>query len=459
MKWPPYPKYKDSGVEWLRDMPERWKIKRGRFLFQLNPPHFTAPLSNSKFVSFVPMEAVETDGSIDVADARVIEDIGSGYTAFQDGDVIFAKITPCFENGKGALAHNLINERAYGSTEFHVLRVRNNLSNIFLYYVTKSTAFMKLGESEMYGAGGQKRVPAKFCLNFRFPFPSLKEQQAIATFLDKETGRIDALVAKKKALIEKLKEQRTAIISNAVTKGLPDDVAPRYGLKPYTRFKLSGVDWLGDVPEGWEVKRLKEIVKEPLSYGANASSEESNSYEPRYIRITDISPDGSLCPDSYRSLPMETAKPYLLRDGDILLARSGATVGKSFLYKESYGQCCFAGYLIRVRVNKKIASSNFIIFIMQSIAYWQYIASIQIQATIQNVSAEKYNELLIPLPSLKEQQAIADYLDEQTGKIDVLIAKLEQAITTLQEYRTALITAAVTGKIDVRHEAGMQEIS
>lgn len=86
-----------------------------------------------------------------------------------------------------------------------MLRVRNNLSNIFLYYVTKSTAFMKLGESEMYGAGGQKRVPAKFCLNFRFPFPSLKEQQAIATFLDKETDRIDALIAKRKRLLKSSK--------------------------------------------------------------------------------------------------------------------------------------------------------------------------------------------------------------------------------------------------------------
>lgn len=457
MKWPPYPKYKDSGVEWLGDMPEGWKIKRGRFLFQLNPPHFTAPLSNSKFVSFVPMEAVETDGSIDVADARVIEDIGSGYTAFQDGDVIFAKITPCFENGKGALAHNLINERAYGSTEFHVLRVRNNLSNIFLYYVTKSTAFMKLGESEMYGAGGQKRVPAKFCLNFRFPCPSLKEQQAIATFLDKETGRIDALVAKKKALIEKLKEQRTAIISNAVTKGLPVDVAPRYGLAPHTCFKPSSVDWLGEVPEGWGITKVGTGYQVTLGKMLQSDPQSIDDIRVPYFRAINVQWEQVINEVAEMWCSESDLKKYAVLKGDLLVCEGGE-VGRAAIYSRDDSLCIIQNALHRVRAFKGY-DIHYLLRILQHVAASGWFSVLCNKATIAHFTRDKFISLALPTPSLKEQQAICSYLDEQTGKIDALIAKLEQAITTLQEYRTALITAAVTGKIDVRHEAGMQEIS
>ena len=454
MKWQPYPKYKNSGVEWLGDVPEGWEIKQMKWISSVQRGASPRPIDDPVYFeddgeySWVRIADVTASDKYLNQTTQRLSELGSSLSVKIFPNQLFLSIAatvgkPCIAKIKCCIHDGFV----------HFPQLKENTEFMF-YIFACGQSYLGLGK-----LGTQLNLNTDTVGSIKIALPPHEEQQAIATFLDKETNRIDALIAKKKALVEKLKEQRTAIISNAVTKGLSADVAPRYGLKPHTHFKPSGVDWLGDVPEGWMVKRLKEIVKEPLLYGANASSEESNSYEPRYIRITDISPDGSLCPESYRSLPMETAEPYLLRDGDILLARSGATVGKSFLYKESYGQCCFAGYLIRARVNKKIASSNFVLFIMQSIAYWQYIASIQIQATIQNVSADKYNELLIPLPSLKEQQAITAYLDEQTGKIDALIAKLEQAITTLQEYRTALITAAVTGKIDVRHEAGMQEIS
>ncbi len=206
------------------------------------------------------------------------------------------------------------------------------------------------------------------------------------------------------------------------------------------------MEWLGEVPEHWEVKKLKYLLSEPLMYGANESAESNDRNFPRYIRITDMNDDGTLKDNTFRSLPMNIAKFYLLKNEDILLARSGATVGKSFYFQDIFGESCFAGYLIRARVNKNISLPRFVYLYFQSKIYWGFIFNNTIQATIQNVSAEKYNNFSITLPPLSEQQMIIEYLDEQTTKIDHAInIKLAQ-IEKLKEYKTVLINEVVTGK-------------
>jgi type I restriction enzyme S subunit len=216
--YPAYPKYKACGVVWLGDVPEGWDVKRGRFSFLVNPSSDTVrrldPLSE---VSFIPMESVGVDGGLSLEQEKPINEIGAGYTEFQNGDVVVAKITPCFENGKAALAKGLKNGAAYGTTELHVLRARRELDTGFLFYVVVSDTFRKLGEAEMYGAGGQKRVPPEFCKDFRISLPPPSEQTAIATYLDRETTKIDRMIAKVEAAIEKLSEYRTALITAAVT--------------------------------------------------------------------------------------------------------------------------------------------------------------------------------------------------------------------------------------------------
>ncbi len=218
--------------------------------------------------------------------------------------------------------------------------------------------------------------------------------------------------------------------------------------KPYPAYKDSGVEWLGGIPEQWRVMRLKFIAAEPLKYGANESAELNDPNLPRYIRITDISEDGSLRNDTYKSLPEEIAEPYLLKKGDLLFARSGATVGKSILYHESWGNACYAGYLIRLRINSHISNPNFISYFVTSSAYQNWLSSVFIQATIQNVSAEKYANLLVPVPSLPEQRAIITFLNHETARINALIAKKERLIELLQEKRAALISHAVTMGLD-----------
>jgi type I restriction enzyme, S subunit len=215
-------------------------------------------------------------------------------------------------------------------------------------------------------------------------------------------------------------------------------------LRPYPEYKACGAEWLGEIPARWLTKRLKFVAAEPLKYGANESAEANDPNLPRFIRITDIKDDGTLHDDTFKSLPEEVARPFLLKQGDLLLARSGATVGKTFMYRESWGKACHAGYLIRCRVNPALARPEFVAYFATTANYWGWLSSVFIQATIQNVSAEKYANLLLPIPPLDEQSVIVRFLDQETSRIDGLVAKKERLIELLQEKRTALISHAVT---------------
>ncbi|VBB48527.1 conserved hypothetical protein [uncultured Desulfatiglans sp.] len=438
-----YPAYKPSGVSWLGEIPAHWDPVRLRYRAKINPIRSEINgLPGTLDVSFVPMESVHEYGGLSLDQSRPLAEVSTGYTYFRDGDVLAAKITPCFENGKGAIAHELMNGIGFGTTELHVLRPHPSMDRHFLFYVTISHAFRHLGAAEMYGAGGQKRVPEIFIRDFRQSIPPLKEQRTIAAFLDHETARIDALIKKKQRQIELLQEKRLALITQAVTKGLDPDA----------KMKDSGVEWIGSIPAQWEVKRLKFVVSEPLKYGANEAAELDDPELPRYIRITDVDENGRLRDETFKSIPEDVARPYMLKEGDLLLARSGATVGKSFYYEPSWGRAAYAGYLIRARFDPTKTMPRFINYFTNSQQYWQWLGSSFIQATIQNVSAEKYANLIVPVPPFEEQKRIVSYLDSMWQRLNNMADKVRQSIQILKEYRSALISAAVTGKIDVRKE-------
>jgi len=444
MKWKAYPGYKPSGVEWLGEVPNSWPVTRLRFRAKINPSKAEINgVSGDTMVSFIPMEAVGEYGGLRLDQTKLLDEVANGYTYFREGDVVVAKITPCFENWKGSVAQGLENGLGFGTTELHVIRLADDLDRRYLFYLTITHAFRSVGASYMYGAGGQKRVPDDFIRNFRHPFPPSDEQRAIAAFLDRETGRIDALMEKKQRQVELLQEKRAALISHAVTKGL----------NPAAPLKSSGVEWIRQIPVHWELKRLKFLASEPLKYGANESAEIDDPDLPRYIRITDITEGGSLRDETFKSLAEDIAEPFILKNGDILLARSGATAGKTFMYQDSWGRACYAGYLIRLRANSLEAIPEFLYYFSNSSVYWGWLSSVFIQATIQNVSAEKYANMVVVTPPIEEQKEIVSFLDRETGKIDAHTAKIQESIDRLKEYRTALISAAVTGKIDVR-EAG-----
>lgn len=218
-------------------------------------------------------------------------------------------------------------------------------------------------------------------------------------------------------------------------------------MKRYPKYKDSGVKWIGEIPEHWEVMRMKSILNKPLQYGANESGIEYNDEQPRYIRITDITIDGNLKDDDKKSLSYEEAVPYLLNEGDILFARSGATVGKAFLYHEYMGTSAFAGYLIRATLNH-LFMPKMLFYYTQSSIYELWKNSIFIQSTIQNIGADKYKQLPLCVPTIPEQQAIVAYLDDKVGKIDRYISEKEKEIVALDELKQATIANAVTRGLD-----------
>lgn len=307
------------------------------------------------------------------------------------------------------------------------------------YWLGETLRVMNLGQ--LSTAAAQPGISVEVVNQQKIPFPPLEEQKCISKFIELKTVKIDNLINKKKELLEKLKDRRLTMITCAVTEGI----------NPQVPMKNSGDDFIGDIPEHWETRRLKFLTQGSLKYGANEAAESTDRDSPRYIRITDVKSDGTLHDHTFRSLDEETALPYLLKEGDILLARSGATVGKSFIYKRHWGKSAYAGYLIKFRTDVKLINSDFAYYFFNSSPYWRNINSTLIQATIQNFSAEKYGNLRVTLPPLEEQREIVEYLRLKLESTDIIMAKVQAAIDKLCEYRKALIFSAVSGKIDVRN--------
>ncbi len=446
----PYMTYRDSGVEWFDYLPSHWFVKRLKYVATTNDDALSDQDDPLRPVSYVDISSVDSTRGITQIEELVFEDAPSrARRLVRDGDTIVSTVRTYLR----AIAP--IGDpppTMVVSTGFAVIRPRN-LDPGFSAWALRGQGFVEEVVARSVGVS-YPAINAPEIGNIRIVVPPLDEQRDIAAFLDRETERIDSLIAKKRLLIERLQEYRTALITRTVTRGLPPEAARAAGLDPSPRLKPSGVEWLGDVPEHWNVKPLRRLLAEPLKYGANEAAEHDDPGHPRYVRITDIDDSDSLRDETFRSLPPDVAAPYLLEEGDLLLARSG-TVGKSFLYRQAWGQCAYAGYLIRARFHRRVVDSRFVRFFTASHTYWQWLKSAFIQATIQNVSAERYGNLLIPLPPVSEQSAIVSFLDSQTGKVDLLEAQVNAAIERLQEYRSALITAAVTGKIDVRGEVSV----
>ncbi|MBK8058782.1 MAG: restriction endonuclease subunit S [Gemmatimonadetes bacterium] len=445
----PYSAYKDSGVEWLGEIPAGWEVKRLRFVSDSNPvPSEVRSLPGDSEVSFVPMEAVGKNGGLALETTKLLADVKAGYSYFRDGDVVIAKITPCFENGKGALAEGLTNGIAFGTTELHVLRARHTADRRFAFYVTLSDAFRRLGEADMYGAGGQKRISESFVRNFPIALPSLPEQRAIATFLDRETARIDALVAKKERLITLLQERRTALITRAVTKGLD----------PTAAMKDSGVEWLGEIPAHWEVRPLRTTIASCLN-GVWGDDPDGVS-DVVCVRVADfdrVRLGVDITEPTVRAIEPRVVAERGLRSGDLLLEKSGGgenqPVGAVVLYTHPVPAVC-SNFVARVVVSAT-SDPKYLVYLHKALYSMRINTKHIKQSTgIQNLDSRSYFGETVGIPLLAEQKEIAGYLAAETARIDALSARIRAAITRVQELRTALIAAAVTGKIDVRdHES------
>jgi type I restriction enzyme S subunit len=436
VSFPRYPAYKDSGEEWLGHVPEHWNVSRLRFTALLNPSkNEVRQLPPETAVTFLPMEAIGEDGSIDLSRERTIADVGEGYTFVRDGDVVLAKITPCFENGKGALMLGLQNGIGFGTTELIVVRpVAQKLSPSFLHYLFTSSLFRQAGESWMYGAGGQKRVPDAFVRDAVVPLPALSEQELIAAFLDRETAKIDALVAEQERLIAMLKEKRQAVISHAVTKGLNPD-AP---------MKDSGVEWLGEVPAHWIVLRLANVLM--------AIDEEGVSDLPILsVSIHTGVSDGELDEEELErkvSRSDDRSKYKRVAPGDLVYNMMRAWQG-AFGTVRSLGMVSPAYVVARPR---QTIETFFLELLLRTPSAIEQMRRHSRGVTDFRLRLywEEFKNIVVAIPPLDEAREICSRVAQIDAEFDGLASACRDAIALLQARRTALITAAVTGQIDVR---------
>lgn len=435
MNYPRYPEYKPSGVEWLGKLPGHWEVKRLRFVAQINPTKSELNgLSEDTPVSFVPMDAVGEYGGLLLETEKTLDEVKNGYTYFVDGDVVLAKITPCFENGKGALAGGLLNGVGFGTTELHVLRPKPVLDRRFLFYFSIAYPFRKQGEFQMYGAGGQKRVPEEFIKDFRLGLPSVDEQRAIAAFLDRETARIDALIEKKQRFIELLQEKRAALISRAVTRGLDPNVP----------LKDSGVEWLGQIPAHWTVK--------PFRRCCAITEGQIDPKDDDFLETVLIAPN-HIESDTGRILLTESAQEqgaisgkYPVRNGEIIYSKIRPALNKVCI---AQGDWLCSADMYPIRCGKGL-ETTFLFYFLLSKSFVQLMVDESMRVAMPKVNRDTLMASPIIVPPDHEQRTIIEYLDRETVKLDMLRAKVESAIEKLKEYRAALIAAAVTGKIDVR---------
>ncbi|HRW62310.1 MAG TPA: restriction endonuclease subunit S [Bacteroidales bacterium] len=434
----PYPTYKDSGIEWIGEIPEHWgnyKISRS---FKLIGSGTTPKADNEKFYNNGDINWILTgdlkDNIINESTKKITQEALDKHSTLK----IYPKNTLLIAMYGATIGKvGILNIEACTNQACCALSQSDFFNIKFLYYwfVTNRNQIINLS----YG-GGQPNISQEIIKSLKISGPSLKEQNNIVSYLDDRVSQIDETIAKKEMLVELLEEERKAIINEAVTKGLNSNV----------KLKPSGIEWLGDIPEHWEIQKLKYVVSQRLQYGANEPAEDEDPDQPRYIRITDFGDDGSLKDDTFRSLTYEKAKEFMLNEGDVLFARSGATVGKTFHFKDYIGEACFAGYLIKASPDQNILTSDWLYNYTKSSYYERWRNSVFIQATIQNIGADKYNFLPVTIAPIKEQKDIVLFLEKQNSRIDNTITKIQKEIELLKEYRQALIFEAVTGKIDVR---------
>jgi type I restriction enzyme S subunit len=425
---------KTGGIEWIGDIPVEWNVSKIKYLFSIVSGS-TPDSDNEEYwdgdIPWITPADMSDFGVINRGE-RCITKKGynaSGTTLLPLNSIVLSTRAPigkinitesvlCTNQGCKSLVNTRINTRYY----YYLLFTGQEE----LIKQGSGTTFLELGTMDLG--------------SIWIILPPLPDQQAIASFLDAQCEKIDDIITAMEQQIKVLKQYKTSLITETVTKGLDKSVP----------MKDSGIDWIGKIPAHWEIKRLKYILKTPLQYGATETGDDYDVSLPRYIRITDISLDNELKNEDKLSLPLDAAKPYLLKDGDILFARSGATVGKSFIFNKKYGQAAFAGYLIRAVCDIEKYFPKYIYYITLGTGYEQWLQMVFTQATIQNIGANRYENLIITSPPPAEQQAIASFLDDKCKSIDRILSDKQTSIETMKSYKKSLIYEYVTGKKRVK---------
>jgi type I restriction enzyme S subunit len=304
----------------------------------------------------------------------------------------------------------------------------------FLCYLHAALYRLRVNCRSINESTGIQNLDSRRYLSEIVRVPDLAEQRQIADHLDAKTAVVERLVRNKQCMLELIRERRETLLTQVTSRGLDRGMQRR----------KAGPAWLGEVPAHWRVTRLKFIRSGAFLYGAGEQSDGADLNCPRYIRITDLTGDGALREDTLQSLPEHLAAPYILQDGDVLFVRSGANVGQTLRYREQWGRACFASYLVRLRPDRCQILPDYLYYYTQGRSFQHQVRLGTVQATIANLSADRYGNFAVPLPPIAEQRAIVEFLQARTRVIDSLARTIRLHIERLQEYRAALVVDLVT---------------
>ena len=413
---------------------------RLRHLLRLAPSAKEVRLPPDTEVTFAPMDALADGlGGLDTSQTKSFHELASGsYNYFRDGDLLLAKVTPCFENGKKALAEGLAGGMGFATSEVHVLRPEvGRIDPRFLLYLLSSEHFRAEGMRGMTGAGGLRRVGEGAILDHRVEVTDLPTQKRIAAFLDRETARIDALIEKKQRLVQ-LSDERLAGRVALLFQGQPLD--PDSGHRAPAGFDAA--------PERWKATRLGYYLTD-LFDGVHVTPTYTDFGTP-FLRVTDISSGTSIDWESVRRISREEYEEITRRrrakKGDLLLSKNG-TVGIPRIVDWDEEFAFFVSLAV-LRPDARLSAAYLEGFFLSPLAKSQIFDQSR-QTSVINLHLEKIRSLRISVPPLDVQMKVVKQLRDYSEPAQLLRRKVTSSVDRLREYRAALITAAVTGQIDV----------
>lgn len=440
MSFPRYPTYKDSGVEWLGQLPEHWTLSRLGFECDTLVPMRDKPADLDGEIPWIRIEDFE--GKF-ISGSRSDQGVSADTV-----DVMNLKVLPigtvlcscsCSMGATAIVARPLVTNQT-----FIGIVPKGGFSSDYLYFLFQAA-------SEHLNTIGTGAIQAYLSRDdfrrLRIPRPPLAEQVLLTTFLDGETAKIDALMAEQRRLIDLLKEKRQAVISHAVTKGL----------NPHAPMRPSGIEWLGDVPAHWEVKPVKRLIgKIESGTSVNASDEPAEEGTLGVLKTSCVY-TGTFDPTENKTVVAEDVHRVScpLKAGTLIVSRMNTPelIGAAGLVPSAPGNLYLPDRLWQVSFSS--ADLAFIHFWTLSNLYRGQVqaACTGSSSSMKNLGQDQFGGFVLAVPPLGEQVAIVAFLDGETAQFSALTAEAQRAIGLLQERRTALISAAVTGKIDVRRLA------
>lgn len=418
-----YKEYKDSGVQWLGEIPSHWNCIPIRRIAQVNPLK-NKQLNEDDIVGYAPMDRIRCDKMTPTI--ITVSKLTSGLTYCETGDIVLAKVTPCFENGNVAIVPTVQNGCCFGSSELFVFRAKSIVNVRFLFYTFLNKGFVDAGASTMRGTGGLKRVTTEFANNAPIPLPFKAEQRSIVSYLDTKCSLLDTLLSNKEKEILLLQEMKQRVIADAVTRGV----------NPNVKFKATNIPWLPEIPEHWEMSKVSSHFRQR---NMKVSDKE---YPALSVSKMGVTPQL----DNVALSNAEGNSRKLVKVGDYAVnSRS-----------DRKGSCGVSQYegsvsLITIVLEPFDIDRGYVHYLFRSNPWIEefYRNGRGIVADLWTTNYQMMKGMYLPVPPLSEQRAIVSYITERTSKIDTLIEKLTKEIECVKEYKQRLISDVVTGQVKV----------